>query len=181
VKKLFAFLLPAFLLTECANAQEYFTIRQYDVRVKVNQDASLDIDETINVHFTEPRHGIIRSIPFKYQLDALPEGTEKANRQLESGGYAHTIIKDITVDGWDNGVSTEGDYKEIKIGSADRLVDGDQQYVIHYRLLNAINFFKDHSELYFNVIGDQWANDNRHRKFYSRAVQCSLRRLRNIL
>jgi hypothetical protein len=85
----------------------------------------------------------------------LPE-TEKANRQLESGGYAHTIIENISVDNWNYDISAEGGYKSIKIGSADKLIDGDQQYVIHYRLLNAINFFKDHSELYFNVIGDQW-------------------------
>ena len=75
---------------------------------------------------------------------------------MESGGYAHTFIKDIKVDGWNYDVSTEGDYKSIKIGSADELVDGDQRYVIHYRLLNAINFFNDHAELYFNVIGDKW-------------------------
>ncbi len=29
--------------------------------------------------------------------------------------------------------------------------------MIKYRILNAINFFKNHSELYFNVIGNQWA------------------------
>jgi uncharacterized membrane protein len=156
VKKFFTFLLVACIIN-CANAQEYFTINRYDVAVTVNKDASLDIVETINVHFTESRHGIIRSIPYKYQLQSLPAGTEKANRQLESGGYAHTIIQNISVDGWKYEVSTEGDYKSIKIGSVDKLVDGDQQYIIRYRVLNAINFFNDHSELYFNVIGDKWA------------------------
>lgn len=141
----------------CAFAQEYFTINSYDVAINVNKDASLDVVETIHVHFTEPRHGIIREIPHKYQLQSLPAATEKANRQLESGGYAHTIIEQISVDDWNYDVSTEGDYKAIKIGSADKLVDGDQQYIIRYRLLNAINFFKDHAELYFNVIGDKWA------------------------
>ena len=155
MKKFFAFILFAFVIN-CANAQEYFTIKRYDVAIKVNQDASLNIVETINVHFTESRHGIIRFIPYKYQLQSLPAATEKANRQLESGGYAHTMIENISVDGWNYDVSTQGDYKLIKIGSANQLVDGDQQYVIRYRLLNAINFFKDHSELYFNVIGDRW-------------------------
>jgi uncharacterized membrane protein len=155
VKKLFAFLVFAFVIN-CANAQEYFTISKYDVAVTVNKDASLDVVETINVHFTESRHGIIRDIPYKYQLQSLPAGTEKANRQLESGGYAHTMIQNIRVDGWKYDVSTEGDYKSIKIGDADKVVDGDQQYIIRYRLLNAINFFTDHSELYFNVIGDRW-------------------------
>jgi uncharacterized membrane protein len=156
VKKIIVPVFILFLLANTATAQEYFTIKQYDVAVHVNKDASLDVDETINVHFTEPRHGIIRLIPYKYQLQSLPAGTEKANRQLESGGYAHTMLENIKVDGWEYDVSSEGDYKSIKIGSADKTVDGDQQYVIHYRMLNAINFFKDHSELYFNIIGDKW-------------------------
>jgi uncharacterized membrane protein len=156
VKKLFAFLVFAFVIN-CTNAQEFFTISKYDITVNVNKDASLDVVETINVHFTESRHGIIRFIPYKYQLQSLPAGTEKANRQLESGGYAHTMIQNISVDGWKYDVSTEGDYKSIKIGDANKLVDGNQQYIIRYRLLNAINFFNDHSELYFNVIGNRWA------------------------
>ncbi len=156
VKKLLSTLL---LIVVCINytiAQEYFTISRYDVAVKVNKDASLDIDETILVHFTENRHGIIRFIPYKYRLQSLPGGTEKADRQLESGNYTHTIIENIKVEGWDYKVSSEGDYKEIKIGSANKYVDGDQEYRIHYRVLNAINFFKDYSELYFNIIGDKW-------------------------
>ena len=156
VKKFFATLLIVFACINCTTAQEYFTIKQYDVAVKVNKDASLDIDETILVHFTEKRHGIYRFIPYRYPLQSLPEGTEKANRQLESGGYAHNIIEKVRVDGWNYEVNNSGDYKAIKIGSADKYVDGDQKYVIHYRVLNAINFFKDFSELYFNIIGNKW-------------------------
>ncbi|MBA2761875.1 MAG: hypothetical protein H0U39_07940, partial [Segetibacter sp.] len=66
MKKLLSTLL---LIVVCINytiAQEYFTINRYNVAVKVNKDASLDIDETILVHFTENRHGIIRFIPYKY-------------------------------------------------------------------------------------------------------------------
>ncbi len=138
-------------------AQEYFTISKYDVAVKVNKDASLDIDEIIHVHFTEKRHGIYRFIPYKYRLQSLPEGTGKANRQLSSKEYARTIIEDINVEGWNYQVNNDGDYKAIKIGEADKYVEGYQTYTIHYRVLNAINFFDDHSELYFNLIGDKWA------------------------
>jgi uncharacterized membrane protein len=157
MKKLFALIFFSFILFNNANAQEAFTIRQYNVDVKVNKDASLDISETISVHFTESRHSIIRQIPYKYRLEDLPAGTEKATRQMESGGYAHTIVENIKVYGWDYSVSNQGDYKVVKIGSKNKYVEGDQQYVITYRVLNAINFFKDHSELYFNLIGDQWA------------------------
>lgn len=156
MKKLFATFLCIFLFTCSAFAEEYFTITQYNVTINVNKDASLDIKETINLHFTEPRHGIYRFIPFKYPLKQLPAGVEKAKRQMESGGYAHIMIEDIKVEGWQYDVGTQGDYKSVKIGSADKLTDGDQQYIITYRVLNAINFFSDHAELYFNIIGTRW-------------------------
>ena len=154
--KKFAAILFVFFIVGKIKAQEYFTIKQYDVSIKVNRDASLDIAEKIDVHFTEPRHGIVRKIPFKYEIQPLAPGAEKAERQLESNGYTRTMVEDIKVSGWNYDVSTEGDDKLIKIGSANKFVEGDQQYVITYRILNAINFFKDHSELYFNVIGNQW-------------------------
>ena len=31
-----------------------------------------------------------------------------------------------------------------------------QQFIITYHIENAINFFKDHSEFYFNLIGNEW-------------------------
>ncbi|HJY22297.1 MAG TPA: DUF2207 domain-containing protein, partial [Hanamia sp.] len=157
MKKLFANILFAFLFFSNACGQEYFTINQYHVSVKVNRDASLDITEIINAHFTEPRHGIIRRIPYKYQLQNLPGESEIAERQMVSKGHLRTIIENIKVTGWNYSVNTEGDYKEIKIGSKDTYIEGDQQFIISYRVLNAINFFKDHSELYYNIIGDQWA------------------------
>lgn len=156
MKKILVSLLVSFAIFHCAYAQEAFTIDHYHVAVTVNKDASLDVTETINLTFTESRHGIIRKIPYKYALVPLPAGTEKADRQLESNGFAQIIIEDIDVQGYDYSARNSGNYKEIKIGSKDKYVEGQQQYVIHYKLLNAINFFKDHSELYLNIIGDQW-------------------------
>ncbi|MGH2649041.1 MAG: DUF2207 domain-containing protein, partial [Ginsengibacter sp.] len=155
MKRLFAIAF-AFLVIGKVQAQEYFTIKQYNVSIKVNKDASLDIAENIQVHFTEQRHGIIRKIPYKYEVQSLPANAQKADVQLESGGYRRTMVENIKVPGWNFDVSNDGNYKSVKIGSADKYIEGDQQYIITYRILNAINFFKDHSELYFNVIGDQW-------------------------
>jgi uncharacterized membrane protein YgcG len=156
LKNILLSLLFSVCVTLITNAQGGYTIQQYHVDVVVNKDASLDITESILVNFTESRHGIIRMIPYKYALASLPVGTQKAERQLESNGYAQIIIEDIHVSDYDFAVSNRGNYKEIKIGSKNKYVDGLQKYIIHYRLLNAINFFTDHSELYLNIIGDQW-------------------------
>ncbi|MDE3213644.1 MAG: DUF2207 domain-containing protein [Bacteroidota bacterium] len=155
MKKILA-ILVSFLSLGSARAQEAFTITHYNVTVKVNQDASMDIREDIRVHFTEPRHGIIRKIPFKYRIIPQAGSPPKAELQMLSGGYRWTIIDQIAVPGWSYELSQDGDYKSIRIGSSGKYVHGDQVYVIHYRVLNAINFFKDHSEFYYNVIGDQW-------------------------
>lgn len=156
MKKILSSLLLLIAAALSANAQGGYSIRHYSVSVLVNKDASLDITETIDVDFTESRHGIFRMIPYKYPMEKLPKGSEKADRQLESNGYAQTIIENINVENWDYSVSTSGNYKKIKIGDKRKTVFGMQQYVIHYRMLNAINFFKDKSELYFNIIGDGW-------------------------
>ncbi len=156
MKRLLLFFFFALIITFAATAQGGYTIKQYHVAVLVNKDASLDITETIDVYFSESRHGIFRIIPYKYKLSPLKNGTEKADRQLESNGYAQTIIEDIDVQGWKYSVNNKGDYKEIKIGDKKKYVEGNQQYIIRYKLLNAINFFKEKAELYFNVIGDKW-------------------------
>ncbi|MEO7210233.1 MAG: DUF2207 domain-containing protein [Chitinophagaceae bacterium] len=156
LKKLFLLFVFAYSFCTNASAQEYFTIKDYGIDVKVNKDASLDVTENILVHFTEPRHGIFRMIPFQYQQIALPDSVEKAQQQLSGGGFTRTIIENIKVDKWNFETSTSGDYIQVKIGSANTTVDGDQTYIIHYSVLNAINFFTDYSELYFNLIGDQW-------------------------
>lgn len=156
MKRIFLFLSLA-IFFQCSKAQEVFTIKHYGINVKVNKDASLDITETLNIHFTEPRHGIIRKIPYKYPQEKIPAGTERAERQMTADGYTRIFIENISVPGYQTSISKSGDYENIKIGSKDKMVDGDQQYIITYRVLNAINFFKNHSELYYNLIGDQWA------------------------
>src|SRR5690242_12956231 len=152
--------IAAILLLVCAckylQAQEAFTINRYNVKLKVNKDASLDITENLDVHFLENTHGIIRSIPYQYPMEKLPAGVDQAERQMHANGYTRIFVENIKVPGYDFSVSKSGDYENIKIGSAEKYVNGDQHYTIKYTILNAINFFKNHSELYFNLIGIKW-------------------------
>ncbi len=155
MKKILALGLTAWFMHP-AFSQDAFTITRYDVTVTVNKDASLDVKEDIAVHFNEPRHGIFREIPIKYRIVNQPAGTEQADRQFSSGGYSRIFLENIKVSGWNYSVSDDNGYKQIKFGDKNKLVEGDQEYQFSYRLLNTINFFKDHSEFYFNIIGDKW-------------------------
>lgn len=137
------------------NPYPYF-IKNYKIQIEVHKDASISVIEDLEVKFNAQRHGIIRKIPFRYNLKPVAENSEKADLQMVSGNKIRTFVEDIDVPGHNFEVSTEGDYKAIKIGSAEKFAPPNVHYKIEYRLLNAISFFKDHSELYFNLIGNEW-------------------------
>ncbi len=120
---------------------EYFVIRDYTIQVTFTEEGYADFDEIIEVEFSQPRHGIFRYIPL---------------RSIVDGKRVDRIIKDIRVDGFKVSTSKENNNIVLKIGDADIYVDGRQTYRIHYRVLNPLNFFKDHSEFYWDLIGGSW-------------------------
>jgi hypothetical protein len=133
---------------------ESFDITNYFIDIKMNANGSMLITETIDVHFKEQRHGIIRSIPFRYTQYDFP-GSEKAERASNTAAY-ELIVKDIKVSGFEFSTSYEGDFLKLKIGSADKYVDGDQKFVISYIVWGGLNEFSDRTELYWNLLGHKW-------------------------
>lgn len=134
-------------------AQEAFIIKNYDIQLHITRDAVIEVTETIDLEFTEERHGIIRRIPVRY--DAPGGGI--ANRPLKGGrDEIRIFLTNIEVENWEYQIEKDGDYRSIRIGSKDKKVDGAQRYVIKYNVYNAINFFETESELYWNVIGTEW-------------------------
>lgn len=156
MKKIILHIVLSLLWVFSAQAQEAFTIQNYDVKMKVNKDASVNITETIDVNFTEERHGIMRSFLYKYSIDELPAGSEKADQQLVFDHKIRLIIKDVKVKNHKFKETKEGDIITIRIGDKDKYISGPQQYIISYTVLNSINFFEDYSEIYFNLVGLQW-------------------------
>lgn len=43
-----------------------FVIRSFDVKIKIDKNGFIDVQEHLRVDFTEKKRGIIRNIPFKY-------------------------------------------------------------------------------------------------------------------
>ncbi|HLD28650.1 MAG TPA: DUF2207 domain-containing protein [Patescibacteria group bacterium] len=122
-------------------------INDYQVIIEVNQDASIDVMETIYYDFGGvERHGIYRSFPIKYQA---------------RGGNYNLRVSDVEVTNNDGHqynfeISYPESNVEIKIGDPNSYVIGEQVYIISYKIRRAINYFDDHDELYWNAIGDQW-------------------------
>ncbi len=119
-----------------------FTIKDYGVDMALHgKESYFEVIETINVDYTEPQHGIIRKIPFKYKQDDKVKEVK---------------IYDIEVDEHIHSVAESGQYLTIKIGSKETYVEGNQTYVIRYKVKKAWLFMEDHTEFYWNIIGDQW-------------------------
>ena len=136
-KRLLFFLLPAFFWIGPVKA-EYYVIRSYHVNVTIDEMGEADFEETLEVEFSEPRHGIIRFIPTLNKLN---------------GKNLTYIIKDVRVEGFTYSTSRENNNLVIKIGDADKYVSGRQVYKIHYHVHNPIHFFDDHSEFYWDLVG----------------------------
>ena len=126
------------------NSYDY-VIDSYDINVVVNENNRFDITETIVTYFNVPKHGIYRKIPLVNKINRL-DGTSSTN---------HAQVKNITVNNEYDTTRTYDNY-EIKIGSADKTVTGEQKYIIKY----TYNIGKDpmdaYDELYFNIIGNEW-------------------------
>lgn len=120
---------------------EYFIITNYQVRVVFTEEGYADFTERIEVQFSEPRHGIFRVIPLKSEVN---------------GKAVTRIVRDIEVENFDFSTSREGSNLKIKIGDADKYVEGNQVYTIKYRVLNPLNFFDEHSEFYWDLLGSSW-------------------------
>ncbi len=134
------------LLVSLALAQ-FFTITRFHSDIAVRRDSSFVVVETIDIKFERPRHGIYREIPYKYR-DEFGKGMATPIRVLS--------VKNGSGKDWKYKVEKSGSVLNIRIGHPDRYVDGNQTYVITYRVENAILFFSDHDELYWNVTGNHW-------------------------
>ena len=120
----------------------------FDAQIQVRADGTIDVTETIEAQFTGSWHGIYRTIPVEY---TSPQGL---NYTL--------FIEDVSATD-DTGQklkleqNRQGRYLKFKIYVPDA-EDATRTILLHYRVLDAIRFFADHDELYWNVTGDEWEN-----------------------
>ena len=118
-----------------------YTIKNYNVDMELRTDGSMLVNETIDVNFSQQKHGIVRKI---------------ATKNPNNGRV--TSISSPMVE-WDNfQVSREKDTVKLKIWDPNSTVYGDHKYRISYVVDNAIVSFGSGAwqELYWNVIGTEW-------------------------
>jgi len=142
-----ALLLLFFAATSSTITTKELRIEKFDAEIVVSPGGSIDVTENIQVHFIGgPWHGLYRTIPVEY---VTPQGL---NYSL------FLSVKSVT-DGDGNKLkyesSRERHYRKLKIyvPNAD---NSTQTISIDYTVSDALRFFEDHDELYWNVTGDSW-------------------------
>jgi uncharacterized membrane protein YgcG len=139
------FFLLGVVLVSSASARE-LKIDGFDANIIVRPDGVVDVTERIQVNFIGSWNGLIREIPIQY---VTPQGMN----------YSLLLrVKKIT-DESGNPLKYEGSrerhYRQLKI-YVPNARDITRTIVIEYTVANALRFFEDHDELYWNVTGDEW-------------------------
>jgi uncharacterized membrane protein YgcG len=132
-----------------AYGAEYYNTNEYNVTMDVASDNSFLLKEEINVTFTEPRHGIYRYIPLSGTAHSQVDG------KLIEQNYKMKV-ENISVEGYEYQVYQENGNAVIQIGSPDYLVEGNQSYIITYRVRLYDDGISGYDSLYYNVIPNGW-------------------------
>jgi len=141
------FLTLLYLPSSLALATKELRIEKFDAEIVVAPNSSVDVTENIQAHFIGgPWHGLYRTIPIEY---VTPQGLN------------YTLFLDVksVTDGTGKKLkfesSRERHYRKLKIFVPD--ADNSTQTIsINYTVSDALRFFEDHDEFYWNVTGDAW-------------------------
>ena len=128
-------ILPLFLFAE------YFTIENYHIQLSIDKYGKVQIHEKIDVNFLQERRGILRNIPYQYDLNG-----KKFNLE----------ISNIRVDNWEYKDYKKGGDFIIRFGNPDIYISGHQSYSFSYTLEGALIDQNEYQEFYYDLVGNGW-------------------------
>lgn len=129
-----------------AYAAGNFYIKDYDIRMVVNEDDTYQITETLQVEFTAPSHGIYRSIPRFTRLD----------RDGQLSQYNASVRDFEMLSGQPFEEDSDSKDFSYKIGDPARYADTSTTYQYSYLYDTGGDHFKDGDEVYHNMVGTSW-------------------------
>lgn len=135
----------AFLFIPSLFARE-LRIEKFDEQVTVLPSGTVDVTENITFRFIGHWNGVYREIPVEYNT---PQGMN----------YSLFLnVKSVTDSGGEKlrfESSRDRHYRKLKIyvPGADNTT---KTIIVEYTVSDALRFFEDHDEFYWNVTGDEW-------------------------
>ena len=137
------------LVPGAAYADEAYDIINHDVYITVSENNVLDVVERLTLNFTQERHG------FYYYLQYKGTGYYYLDDEWVAVNYNQHVY-DFNVTGYDYELSKESDsdgsYLVAQIGDADKLIIGEQEYIISYKCNAGDNGYDDFDDFYRNII-----------------------------
>lgn len=149
-KRLPAIIAAVLALCMCAPlscfAASDFIIRDYDIKMVVNEDDTYEITETVDVEFTAPSHGIYRSIPKDTRLD----------RDGQLSQYVAGVKRFKMLSGQPFEDESDSQNYMFRIGDPDVYADTNTRYQYTYVYDTRGDHFKNGDEVYHNMVGTNW-------------------------
>ena len=133
-----------------ADAADY-TTKQYNVSVNVNKDNSAYITETIHVDIHNPIHGIYRYIP----LSQTVQYQDSKGNNIKTTRFPMKV-QDISVGNEEKKLSREKGNQVIRIGNANKTVQGDKTYVLSYKSRMYDDGIHDYDSFFYTVLPYDW-------------------------
>ncbi|MCF0110468.1 MAG: DUF2207 domain-containing protein [Erysipelotrichaceae bacterium] len=149
-RKLIFAVLAVFLLAVCVepvHADNGFVIDKHVVEMKVEEDGSVYVKETMDVTFYYPHHGIYVNIPTSYHMTW--DGTKETDYTFPVTDAGVLSSHKYSVERFDYGT-------QIKIGSADYYADTHETYVFEYTVLTKDLGLDGTQMLFWNIISNNW-------------------------
>jgi uncharacterized membrane protein YgcG len=142
----FLFAIAAILFFSSIVSARELRVEKFDSQITVLPNGSIDVTENITFRFIGSWRGVYREIPVEYNT---PQGMNYSlfldvKRITDSSGQSLKYES-----------SRERHYLKLKI-YVPEAQDSTRTIAIEYTVANALRFFEDHDELYWNVTGDEW-------------------------
>ena len=131
---------------QALRAQRTLEIQEFNAVLQVEENGDVHVLESIQVRFNGSWNGMFRTIPVEYR---------------DPQGFCHRLFLDFEAVTDESGqpltteVSREGAYRKVKIWVPGAR-DVTRTISLRYTVTNALRFFEEHDELYWNVTGTEW-------------------------
>jgi uncharacterized membrane protein YgcG len=132
-------------LVSTASARE-LRIEKFDAQITVLPNGTIDVTENITFRFIGHWNGIYREIPVEYNT---PQGMNYS-LFLDVKGVTDSSGQSLKYES-----SRERHYRKLKI-YVPNAESTTKTIVIEYSVSDALRFFEDHDEFYWNITGDEW-------------------------